>query len=300
MISALTGLLISWHLSYTNDFRWVWDKQVNFYRQLYLRAPDLAPNTAVLAEEEFLLYMGNYSTSYGINLIYADEGNRDIPKPRKADYWFITFVEFYTNLDAHLKGEPFSIGKEGEVSRAGITFQSEPEGSIVISFEPGLGQCLWVMRPEYASAKSLSQTMRQLSTISNVDRIKQAPLREDSFLLNYLYTNPERDWCYYYEKADLAYQYEEWDEVLQLWKTAQQNDLQPDNGFEYLPFIEAYAHAGDWENAKSLTRTSQRTLQGIDPLLCNIWSRLADSTPESANKDVTILNVKEDLKCGQE
>ncbi len=292
-LALLASLLIGWHVDYTNDFRWAWAKQVNFYRQLYLRAPDITPGTAILSEEEFLMYMGDYPASYGINLIYADKGN-DFGDSRKADYWFFPFAEFYTKFDQHLAGEPFST------VRAGTTFDGEPEGSIVISFEPGLGQCLWVMQPEYASSKSFSQTMRQLASLSYVDRIKQAPLQEDSFLLKYLYTHPEQDWCYYYQKADLAYQYEEWDEVIQLWNTARQNDLQPENGFEYLPFIEAYAHTGDWETARSMTRTSQKTLQGIDPLLCNIWSRLEGDTPETTGKGEVILSVTEDLKCDQE
>ena len=292
-LALLACLLIGWHIDYTNDFRWAWAKQVNFYRQLYLRAPEIKPGTAILSEEEFLMYMGDYPTSYGINLIYADQG-KDSGNSRTADYWLFPFAEFYTHLDQYLAGEPFST------ERAGTTFEGEPEGSIVISFEPGLGQCLWVMRPEYASSKALSQTMRKLTALSYVDRIEQAPLREDSFLFKYLYSHPEQDWCYYYEKADLAYQYEEWEQVIQLWKTAKENDLQPQNGFEYLPFIEAYAHAGNWETAKSMTRTSQKTLQGIDPLLCSIWSGLENSTPASAEKDAAIASVKEDLRCNQE
>jgi hypothetical protein len=300
VISVLLGLLISWHLQYTNSFRWAWEKQVNFYRQLYLRAPDLARGTSILSEEEFISYMGNYSTSYGINLIYTVDDRSDLPKLRRADYWLFTFADFYTDFDTHLSGKPFAIGKEGLVSRAGITFQGEPEGSIVISFAPELGQCLWVMRPEYAASKSFSQTMRQLASISYIDRIRQAPQKESSFLLKYLYTHSEQDWCYYYEKADLAYQYEEWDEVTQLWETAKQNGFQPENGFEYLPFIEAHAHTGDWNTAKSMTRISQRTLKGIDPLLCEIWSKLDGSTPASQEKDDVILSVEEELKCGQE
>ena len=289
-LALLAGLLIGWHVDYTNDFRWVWAKQVDFYRQLYMRAPDITPNTAILSEEEFLSYMGDYPTAYGINLIYTSQG-KNFKESRVADYWFFPLAEFYASFDQYLDGRPFST------TRAGTTFVGEPEGSIVISFEPGLGQCLWVMRPEYASSKSFSQTMKQLASISYVDRIQQAPQNEDSFLLKYLYTKPEQDWCYYYEKADLAYQYEEWDQVIQLWKTAKENDLQPENGFEYLPFIEAYAHTGDWDTAKSMTRTSQKTMQGIDPLLCNIWSKLEGSTSNSTEKDDVLLSVKDDLRC---
>jgi hypothetical protein len=291
-LSTIFGLLIGWHLHYTNDFRWAWDKQVDFYRQLYLRAPAIKPNTAILSEEELFSYMGDYPTAYGVNLIYTPQGN-GFENLRVAEYWFIPLAEFYTTFGEYLEGRPFSA------TRAGTSFNADPEGSFVVSFEPGLGQCLWVMRPEYASSKSFSQTMRQLVLISNVDRIEKIPYREDSFLMKYLYTNPEQDWCYYYQKADLAYQYEEWGEVIQLWESAEQNELQPKNGFEYLPFIEAYAHSGDWSAAEGMTRTSQKTLQGIDPLLCDIWSKLEKSTPASTERDNVILSIKEDLRCDQ-
>ena len=299
IISVLLGLLVGWQLRSTNDFRWGWDKQVDFYRQLYLRAPALEPGTDLLSEEEFLPFMGNYSTSYGINLIY-DQGNAsDQASSREADYWLFTFADFSTNLDAHLQGEPFSIGTEETVARAGIRFQGVPQGSVVMTFVPENGQCLWIIRPEYAVAKALSDTTRKLASLSNVDRIQQGPQNKDSFLLKYLYTNPVQDWCYYYEKADLADQYEEWNQVLQLWDSAQQNGVGPENGFEYLPFIRAFAHTGDWEAARKLTRISEKTMQGIDPLLCNIWEELGKNASSSPDKENSLNAVKEELKCSQ-
>jgi len=290
IIATICGLLVGWHLHYTNDFRWAWEKQVNFYRQLYLRAPEILPNTAIIANEEFLMFMGDYPTSYGVNSIYVtqDENFGDV---RETDYWFFPLVKFYNNLEQHLNGKPFSN------LRAGLVFVGDPKGSIAITFEPGLGQCLWVLRPEYTKLKALPELTKQLATISFVDRIKQAPENPDSFLLKYLYTNPEQDWCYYYEKADLAYQYEKWDEVIRLWKTANQNGLQPDNGFEYLPFIEAYARTGNWDTAIKLTRISQKTLKGIDPLLCDIWSRIEDTKPASGDKEINFTELKNDLNC---
>ena len=293
ILSLMFGLLVGWHLHYTNDFRWAWDKQVNFYRQLYLRAPGITRNTAILSEGELFLYMGDYPTAYGINLIYTTQGN-GFEITRTANYWFFPLAEFYTNLDEYLNGRAFSA------TRAGASFEGEQAGSLVISFEPGLGQCLWVMRPEYASSKSLSESLRQLSVISYVGRIKQTPENGDSFLLEYLYTNPGRDWCYYYEKADLAYQYEDWDQVIQFWETAQQNGLQPENGFEYLPFVESFARTGDWETAKRMTRTSQKTMQGIDPLLCDVWSKLENDTLNSTEKEAALSSVEEVLRCEEE
>ncbi len=291
ILSIILGLLVGWHLHYTNDFRWAWNKQIDFYRQLYLRAPDIVPNTAILSEGELFMYMGDYPTAYGINLIYTPKGN-GFEKTRIAKYWFFPLAEFNTSLNEYLHGRPFAT------TRAGASFAGEPGGSIVVSFEPELGQCLWVMRPEYASAKSLSPSLRQLTPISYTNRIMQAPENADSFLFKYLYTNPEYDWCYYYEKADLAYQYKNWDQIIQLWETTQQNGLQPESGFEYLPFIESFGQTGDWDTAKKITRASQKTMQGIEPLLCHIWSRLETDTPDSIEKEATLSSIKEDLKCG--
>ena len=293
VLSVVVALLIGWHLHYTNDFRWAWNKQVNFYRQLYLRAPEIEQNTAILSEGELFLYMGDYPTAYGVNLIYTPKGN-SFEGSRIAKYWFFPLAEFYTAFDQYLNGRPFSA------TRAGASFNADPKGSFVISYEPELGQCLWVMRPEYASLKSFSPNLRKLSTISYVDRIHRAPQNPDSFLLKYLYTNPEHDWCYYYEQADLAYQYQEWDQVIQFWDTANKAGLQPENGFEFLPFIEAYAHKGDWGTSKRMTRASQKTMQGIEPLLCDIWSKLESNTPLSSEKEATLSSVRQDLKCDQE
>ncbi len=290
IISVLAGLLFGWHLRYTNDFRWAWAKQVNFYRQLYLRAPSIQPGTAILSEDEFLMFMGTYPISFGINTIYNQPGETD---SKEMDLWYLPLVEFNNNLEAHLNGEPFSD------RRASVTFQGEPGGSIVISFDPGLDQCLWVMRPEYAQAKFLSPTLRQLSTISHIERIGQSPQSEENFLTKYLYTHPEQDWCYYYTKADLAAQYQQWDEVTRLWDLAKQADLKPGHGFEYLPFIEAHAQQGDWEIASEMTITAQKTAQGISPLLCATWGRIQANTPDSPQKAQAFQAVSEKLKCNQ-
>lgn len=290
IISMLAGLLFGWHLRYANDFRWAWEKQVNFYRQLYLRAPSIQPGTAILSEDEFLMFMGTYPVSFGVNAIYDQP---EATASKEMHLWYLPLVEFYNGLEAHLDGEPFSD------RRASVTFQGEPGGSIVISFDPGLDQCLWVMRPEYANAKFLSPTLRQLSTISHVERIGQSSQSEGSFLTRYLYTRSEQDWCYYYTRADLAAQYQQWEQVSRLWELARQDGVRPGHGFEYLPFIEAYAHQGGWETAREMTITAQKTAQGINPLLCTVWDRIQANTPDFPEKTQALQDVRERLKCNQ-
>jgi uncharacterized membrane protein len=55
---------------------------------------------------------------------------------------------------------------------------------------------------------------------------------------------PDHDWCYYYEKAGLARQRGDWNEVLRLADEAWDKDLKPIDLIEWMPFLQAYALNG--------------------------------------------------------
>jgi hypothetical protein len=52
---------------------------------------------------------------------------------------------------------------------------------------------------------------------------------------------PEHGWCYYYEKAALARQRGDWEEVLRLADEAHSKNLRPSDLIEWMPFLQAYA-----------------------------------------------------------
>ena len=104
-------------------------------------------------------------------------------------------------------------------------------------------------------------------------------------------------WCSCFEKADLARQHEDWNEVVRLWGKSQAIGEQADNGFEIIPFIEGYGHLGDWEQVKTLTKSAKRITAGLEPSLCSTLDRLALDTPASQERDDTLMKLKEDLNC---
>jgi hypothetical protein len=63
---------------------------------------------------------------------------------------------------------------------------------------------------------------------------------------------PEHDWCYFYQKASLARQKQAWDEILVLGDEVLNNDLAPGDLIEWMPFLQAYAQAGDIEHLQVL------------------------------------------------
>jgi hypothetical protein len=62
---------------------------------------------------------------------------------------------------------------------------------------------------------------------------------------------PERSWCYYYQKADLARQRGEWDTIPVLLKEALDKGYYPDDSLEWMPFLQAHAVQGDVEKMRA-------------------------------------------------
>jgi hypothetical protein len=88
-----------------------------------------------------------------------------------------------------------------------------------------------------------------------------------------IFGKPSRDsWCYFYQQAALAAQYQNWDEILELWRLSQPYHQQINASVELKPFIQAYLHKGDWESAFELSQLLNRGIRGgAIPYLCSIW-----------------------------
>jgi hypothetical protein len=68
---------------------------------------------------------------------------------------------------------------------------------------------------------------------------------------------PEHGWCYYYEKAALARQRGDWDEVLRLADEARDQGLSPADLIEWIPFLQAYALHGRTDELINLSAAIQ-------------------------------------------
>jgi hypothetical protein len=105
--------------------------------------------------------------------------------------------------------------------------------------------------------------------------------------------DPEHRWCYYYQKADLARQQGDWKMVAQLGDKAFAVPLLPDDPYEYLPFIEAYARLGRVKDARLLTRQVADNMSLLKPALCAVWER---ANQQAALPADTMDKVKSELQ----
>jgi hypothetical protein len=287
ILCILIGFSINWHILNTNDYRWSWIKQSRFYSQLYWRAPYIEPNTAFLSDGEVLNHMTEVSTSFALSTLYPKfEASRDV------NYWFFNVSRrFKDTLEVLINGRPLKY------SRFFSEFSGYSHDSLVILYEPKISPCLWVLRPEDQEIPVLPEITREIVMISNLDRIKIGSPYERPIPPQIFGSDPELGWCYYFQKGDLARQYQDWDQVVALWNGAAENGFSPGNGVEYIPFIEGFAHAGDWETAEEMTYKANDLTKMMSPILCSTWQRIEEETQPSETRDATLASLYNMLVC---
>jgi tetratricopeptide (TPR) repeat protein len=221
-----------------------------------------------------------------LNWIYAPANHSD-----RVDY-----VLFYpTNrMDSSLpelkKGIPIQYDYlaghfDGNTSQA-LAFYYDPPA------------CLRLLEPDIDPNNRFildESLMREASSLSNPEQIENS---SSAVMPPIYYPEPVHGWCYYFEKADLARQFGDWEEVVKLGDTAFKLDDHPNNPVERFVFIEAYAHVGDWERALKLSRESYKISKDyVGPLLCLLWKRIDTETTDGAEKSATLSEVKTMFAC---
>ncbi len=285
LFSLCLALAVNFHLDNTKEFQYSWEKQVRLADQLLWRAPQIESGTAILTDEEVLGIMGEYAVSFSINTTYQVKNIETTPP-----YWYFPFYYTNPNVDELLRSAPL------EYSKLTMNFSGNSNKMLLLSFNPEMKRCLWVMQPQDTNLRLVSDDMRKLSAGSDINLIQQTAT--EPTLPESIYGKQNiQTWCYYFEKADLARQYGEWDEIARLWAESKSVGEQADNGFEYIPFIEGFGHLEDWEQVKTLTKFSKKVTAGLEPSLCSALDRLAVDAPASQQRDDTIQNLKDDLKC---
>jgi hypothetical protein len=116
---------------------------------------------------------------------------------------------------------------------------------------------------------------------------------------NVLGPEPPHDWCYYFEKADLARQQGDWQTVVALGDQAFQlgQNFYEANIAELVPFIEGYAHQGQWQKAEDLSLQAHQVSFRVDRMVCATWQRLAADTPSSLEQQAAIQKMQDKLSC---
>ena len=240
----------------SNSYRKDWNMQKDFVDQLVTRIPELEPNTILMADNNPLSYESDNSLTGEVNLaLDPDHDGLDLP------YSVMFFSPRFGTIENY--EEQDTIYQE---FRSAI-FKANSEDVVVYYYAPP--SCLRILDPEQHEEmlSLLPDSYRYFTRISDPSRIITGGTSA-TFLHDEIFKQPvAQNWCYYFEKADLARQDQDWeaiaavgDEILPTMKAG--------DASEYLVFMEAYINLDRWEDAENLIRRVHDEDSSLDYTLC--------------------------------
>ncbi|MBI5823278.1 MAG: hypothetical protein HZB18_04570 [Chloroflexi bacterium] len=278
-LSILIGISTAHQFTVANTYRRDWANQQDFFWQLAWRIPALEKNTALLTYELPLQYVSDLQLTAPLNWIYAPElSGRTIP-----------YVLYY--LKTRFETPALKANESVELQYRTVNFNGSSSNSVVIYKEAD--GCLRVLDPIYGNAETVPGANIYLINaiaLSNPGLIQtDAPeLILDKTLFG---AEPAHGWCYFYAKAEIARQQNDWEQVVKFYNQSQQNGLSASMPVENLPFIEAFALTGDMDTAIKLTERTARAQKILCPALSTLWERVSRSQGSSAGVDTSLQDV---------
>jgi hypothetical protein len=280
--SLLIALAVGNQFRTETNYRWSWEQQTRFAWELNWRAPQLKAPTAVIAESTLFKYMGGFPNKAYINQIYAFNQNS-----QSTPFWYFDMYKTDTT--------PFVEGKIPIAeSRGTMSFSGGQADNLVVQYTSDQNQCLWVVNSDDHENPYLTQQLKYVLPLSNLDKIKEGIQSIPTSLFG---PEPAPFWCYYYEKGALAAQFKQWDETVRLWKEAQQKGFKPGVGTEYVPFIQASVQTGDWQMAEDLSKKADYPVTQMNDYLCGVWQKILQETPSSGQRDSALKFVQGQFIC---
>lgn len=251
-----------------NTYRHAWETQMAFLNQLVWRAPSIEAGTALISEGELLPLMGDYPTAFAVNMIYRQE------TPGQARLWY------FPSYGDDAVAEKLAAGGTLRAVKFSTRFETDAANSLVIWYDPGTSACLRVLTPLDAESRLYPDFLRKAARQSATRRISADPALNTRIFEQALST-PET-WCMYFERAGLAEQSGQWDQVLKLWDTARAGGFKPTHGAEYLPFLRAALASQDYARALTLTEAAARLTnsQAMRQTLCLAWQQTPGAMAE--------------------
>jgi hypothetical protein len=263
-----------------------WETHKDLFWQMVWRAPSIEPDTLVLMNDGGMKFYADNSLSAALNWIYAPDNHSD-----QIDYvLFHPSTRFQNALP--------DIAPDLPVHFDYLAGEFNGNTSKTLSFEYLPPACLRLLDPDTERLNRLiseNSLMRYAARLTVPGLILDGPQAQ----LPAIYRpEPEHGFCYYYQKADLARQFGEWDKVAELGDIAKSFEDHPFNPAEQLVFIEGYAHIGQWDRAVELSKPVYDYSNDImGRVLCRLWRRIAEETGASAERTEALSEVESLFGC---
>jgi hypothetical protein len=285
LLAVLIAFSAGKHFQLANAYRRDWAMQKNLFWQMAWRMPSITPGTTLLSNDLPVTFYSDNSLSGPLNWIYSPPGKMD-------------YILYFASVRTQ-PGRALGMGLQPDVAfeqyYLSTTYYGNTSQMIVLNFEPPA--CLRVLDPEIdADNRLIPPLLRDAAFLS-----KPGLIRADNpaTLPEQLYSpEPPHGWCYYFQKAELARGQADWQQVVKLAGQAFSAGDYPNDPMERFVFIEAYAHTGDWPEARKLTKEAYRiSPEYVRQPLCRLWARIERDVADSSEKQAAVRGVFGDVGC---
>jgi len=178
-----------------------------------------------------------------------------------------------------------------------------------VNFEGSTSQAVVFFMPRNGCLRVLSSAWGDESTYGRQSGylVRAIPLSDQGLIIPDTTTpaqvpflsEPKHSWCFYYAKAELARQQNDWNQALHLFNEATSLGYKPSDPFEMLVFIEAYARIGDMESAEKLSEQAIKADKGIRKGLCQVWKRVQAADPARGENEPRIGKMLTIFQCAR-
>lgn len=274
LLALIVGLAAGTQVRTALAYREDWLAQRRALWQLAWRAPGLQPGALLITDHLPFAYVTDNSLTAPLNWMYA-------PEPPLADLQAHRMAYLMYDLNARLDEGLIRLEPGQPVVQDYRLTRFEGATSQAVVFYAQAGRCLKVIaRPTDALLPNKPEALVPAYPLSQAGLIQaDGPAAET--LAGLVGPEPEHDWCYFFERAELAVQQQDWPQVVRLGQQAQvqQQKLSKDQAGELLPFILGYGFDGQTQAALALAQYMLRLQPKSAPALCAAWAELGATTP---------------------
>ncbi len=287
LVSAAAGLGAGLHYQNALEFRKDWLMQREFFWQLAWRAPSIKPGTILLTSELPFPYDWDNSLIAPLNWTYAPQlQGRELP--------YLIY-----NAESRLSSGLPDLQKDTQITEElRITpFKGSIAQTVLFFYRPP-GSCLKVIDPlNDQNLPDKPRYFKDIYTFSDPGLIGPGVAAQPP--LQFFGPEPAHKWCYWFEKAELARQQQDWTALAALGDKALKNEkgFFKKNVAELVPYIEGYARVGRWERAYELTIQAYQAWENVHIMLCNTWENMRLAGALDAQGQATYDRVFETLQC---
>ncbi|MBI3152355.1 MAG: hypothetical protein HYZ21_09495 [Chloroflexi bacterium] len=213
----------------------------NFWWQVSWRAPQINPG-ATLVTHYSVAAEEDYFTWGPANLLYHPESNHEK---------YVQPAVYAVVLNEDTVAQVLAREPQDYSNRRSIRTYPNYRNILILS-QPTPASCVQVIDLHQVELSSSEDSrVVEIATFSEAEHIAlNEPFRAPPAIP--FGAEPPHTWCYFFEKASYARQVGDWDEVLRLGEEAISQGYFAKDKIEWMPFLQAYASAGDTARLKKI------------------------------------------------